>query len=224
MIEDSGLLSQLGPAFGTKCLGIGQHRVLHAKDRNQRFCISSLWMALIKPAFDPPSVLAVAHTDSGTKALYVERRGDPAVPGTHVLAVPMADWEDELLPAVKEINLFPQVDTLTLDGISYQLHTETVGLAADFRFGNPREAQLLAVEQALLRSARAVVAAQASFVKAESAATDGLGFKPGSSMTADELVYGAANFQAWQKEIQNCDACLKTWQRYAADSQKSSVK
>ncbi len=38
MIEDSGLLSESGPAFGRKCLGAGQHSVFQAWRKEIQNC------------------------------------------------------------------------------------------------------------------------------------------------------------------------------------------
>ncbi len=120
-------------------------------------CPSFLWAAVILPAFDLPARVTVAHKDSG----YLIAFALCASPDTILPSVIRTDlpssWADPLPEALRDLNLFQDMNRINLDGIEYELHSHTTEIDAVIRFSNPSTSPFIEIEKCFLDTVEIVV-------------------------------------------------------------------
>lgn len=161
-------LSSIAMLMGIDELRPGRHTLRN--DRRWRvgeLQVSHAWHALIFPSFHDQAVVAVARahdTEFRGEIFPGFFRAGIAIVGRDTSALKqtvIADIDDDPLPAVvSSLDLLAANDSVCLDGICYEIHTNTNSCQATLRFSNPMVPCFRHIETALITVAEGV--AQAS--------------------------------------------------------------
>ena len=136
-------------------LRVGRHYIRDAaKMRVGSIWVDTLWRLEVFPSFDNAGVVAVV-------AAHGEEFRDRAVEGWVKAVLSSADAlvveqidADPLPSVISALPLLSQSNSMSLDGVSYDLRFETVGITGTLEFSNPRQRELVALEQVCLHLAR----------------------------------------------------------------------
>jgi len=118
---------------------------------------SRLWAGVILPSFDLPARVTVAHIGSGylvAFALCVSP--DSISPSVIQIDLPLS-WTDPLPKALRNLNLFQDMNRLNLDGIEYELHSLTKEIDTVIHFSNPSTSPFIEIEKCFLEVAEMVI-------------------------------------------------------------------
>jgi hypothetical protein len=142
----------------------GRHTLRNEKRwRIGELDVSHAWHASIFPSFDDHAVVAVALAhDTAFRGETIPgffRAGIAivALDTSALKQVVIADIEDDPLPGVMDsLDLFAKNDSLSLDGIAYELNINTDLCCAKIRFSNPTVPCFRRIEDALFTVAKRI--------------------------------------------------------------------
>ena len=139
-------------AFGISDLRVGRHRVRNDNGETSGFVyVRSIWTLRIRPSFAVHGFLTVATADG------LEHRNNKT-PGWR-RALFRSDLGDELIstnvpktvePILASMPLLVKSNSITLDGIGYELIWKSDELSGSMRFSNPENDILRSLQKACL--------------------------------------------------------------------------
>lgn len=143
-------------AFQLDRFGCGRHIVRDARGwRVRDINVRCLWLASIRPSFDPNAYLFVVHTDAGAHGLFAFE-GSDHLP---VIRSEPAAVQDSVSEVLTQLNLSPtsaEHAGSSFDGIAHTLHVRTHSLSYDLHFSNPRSECLRRVQRELVATAESL--------------------------------------------------------------------
>jgi hypothetical protein len=161
-------------------LRAGRH-VLRDEDgwRSAELWLESTWLAVVRPSFHPPALVACAQASEWTEngdlesvwrkaAFAVVDRADAVVDPRAVAEAAIAPVDaDPIRDAVSRIEFMTSTAHMSVDGIRYEFESDTLGCAARIDFASPVRKDLVNLERGLFDTA-SLVAAEAESPKLDS--------------------------------------------------------
>lgn len=148
------LRQRLLDELGLQEVRVGRHV---RRDHPERAVLDlvGIWIAEVRPAFDPAAVCAVIEGPQLHRfGLVVETRRTAPLGDVQGAAVATADvpaeWQDTLVDALQNARLYQPSDVVTLDGISYRVDADTRDIRCSLDFANPRSEGTMRLERGLL--------------------------------------------------------------------------
>ena len=154
------LEGQIAATLGLDDLRPGRHIVRDQQgSKTHEVSVLGIWAAHISPILFPPATVAVVMEEQRTFGAFavvigVSRTWDTV---SVVDAQFAPEWVDPVADILGKVDLFELDGGLVLDGISYELHIDTLASRSQIHFATPNTQSLVGLEQAIFRVANEVV-------------------------------------------------------------------
>jgi len=148
---------EIAAAFGLDDLRVGRHYLRdESRVRVGSIWMDTLWLIRVCPSFDNDGVIGVATAHGEElRGRTVDGWVKAMLSSTGTLIAQQID--DDPLPAfVSALPLLRPSNSLSLDGVGYELRFETIAIKGTMSFFNPVSTELVALERACLRLAQQV--------------------------------------------------------------------
>lgn len=140
---------------------LGRHTVRNGSGRGASdFKVTRLWAANILPAFYMPARVVVTYEPTCYRIAFGFGISPENISTSVVQMEVPPNWIDPLEKPLRNLDLFQDDRTITLDGIGYELYHLSWASETFIRFGNPQIAPYTEFEKVIWHIAKTVIEAK----------------------------------------------------------------